>query len=248
MKKLALTIVCAMAMSGAAFAQGWIAYSLSFVDITMQTNTAISPLFGGTGSGGTAGVTGSATGTGLIYDYALLTSIQTVPGVASTNSRVWTPVWTGNVLNGGGGLGGTNGNTAGRISTVQAAADTQVNWANGVTNNIVLVGWSANIGSSWTAVSNILANLALGNNTPLLTALAANGGGNPFFGETAFGYINPNAAQPGAAIVNTTTTPNGLPIFSLGTQLYMLPVPEPATMALAGLGGLSLLLFRRQRK
>jgi hypothetical protein len=30
--------------------------------------------------------------------------------------------------------------------------------------------------------------------------------------------------------------------------LYLVPVPEPTTLALAGLGGLSLLLFRRQRK
>jgi uncharacterized protein (TIGR03382 family) len=29
---------------------------------------------------------------------------------------------------------------------------------------------------------------------------------------------------------------------------FIIPVPDPATMALAGLGGLSLLLFRRQRK
>ena len=40
----------------------------------------------------------------------------------------------------------------------------------------------------------------------------------------------------------------GLPIDSLNTQLYfIIPVPEPGTMALAALGGLSLLAFRRKK-
>jgi hypothetical protein len=32
-----------------------------------------------------------------------------------------------------------------------------------------------------------------------------------------------------------------------GIQLSINPVPEPSTLALAGLGGLSLLLFRRRK-
>jgi hypothetical protein len=34
----------------------------------------------------------------------------------------------------------------------------------------------------------------------------------------------------------------------MNPPLYLTPVPEPATPTLAGLGGLSLMLFRRQRK
>jgi hypothetical protein len=49
-------------------------------------------------------------------------------------------------------------------------------------------------------------------------------------------------------VFGTTATAQGLPIQSLLTPLYLVPVPEPTTLALAGLGGLSLLLFRRQRK
>jgi hypothetical protein len=97
-------------------------------------------------------------------------------------------------------------------------------------------------------VSNILAQLALGNSAPLTDQLA---GAMGFFGETTIGNVNPAAASPGNPIFFTSSTPlaNSDPIFSLNTQMYQLvPVPEPATMALAGLGGLSLLLFRRQRK
>ena len=54
--------------------------------------------------------------------------------------------------------------------------------------------------------------------------------------------------NPGATVFGTAASAQGLPIFSLLTPLYLVPVPEPTTLALAGLGGLSLLLFRRQRK
>jgi len=247
MKKLALTIICALAMNGAAFAQGYINYNLSHVDITAQTNaTVYSSLFffGGEINGiGTGGATGSATGTGLIYDYALLYMPNTAtPGVGATT--VWDGTWSGAVGLGGGSLTATNSNTAGYLNPVQASGDTQVNWANGTTDNIVVVGWSANLGSTWFGVSNILAQLALGNVAPYVAQV---GGGEAFFGESAIGYINPALTTPGASIVGSSPTPNGLPIYSLNMQLYLVPVPEPGTMALAGLGGLSLLLFRRRK-
>jgi hypothetical protein len=59
----------------------------------------------------------------------------------------------------------------------------------------------------------------------------------------------------GWSIIGTGTgQPNTTPeaLFSgtgitQGFTLFAVPVPEPATMALAGLGGLSLLLFRRRK-
>jgi len=251
MKKLALTIVSAMAMTGAAFAQGYVNWIAPNTQVTMETNSAtLSPLFGG-GSvgGGTVGLTSNTAGS---FDYALL--FQSTPnGVLSSDTSVWDGTWSGAAGNTGVNMTGANstGLTHGGVvvATVngQSGTGVQVNWANGVTNSVVLVGWSSDLGSSWVGVSNILAQLALGNTAPLIAQV---GNSQAFFGETPIGNINPAAGAPGNTMFATASTPLaiGTPIFSLNTQLYLLPVPEPATMALAGLGGLSLLLFRRQRK
>jgi hypothetical protein len=259
MKKLTLTIVCAMAMTGAAFAQGYVNWAPNSPDVTFETNSLVySPLFGGgnapayiNGAVAAAGLT-ATTASGFYYE--LLT--QAYSGSPSTDTTVWDGTWTGAAGIGGLNMTGVNGTglpthagwvTAGTVNGASGAS-VQVNWASGITQSVVLVGWSANLGSSWVTVSNILGQLSVGNQAPLLAADPS--GTQAFFGETTIGSINPTAAAPGDTIFYSSSAPlaTGNPIFSLNTQLYLLPVPEPATMALAGLGGLGLLLFRRRRQ
>jgi hypothetical protein len=241
MKKLVLTTVCAFAVSGAAFAQGTVNWSTIVPSaMTAQTNSAVSPLFGGSGSGGIVGST-AVDANGFFYELLYNAAFTGSQAAAPTAAQLFGGTWLD------AGLSAVNAASLGRLSPVGANNGATVPWSPGTTNNIVMVGWSADLGTTWTGVSNILASLALGNNSPLLTKLAGQAG---FFGVSAAGYtttlVPPTA--PGASVFGTGATSSGLPIFSLNTSLYALPVPEPATMALAGLGGLSLLLFRRQRK
>jgi hypothetical protein len=132
-----------------------------------------------------------------------------------------------------------NSGYAGGINPLNPTTQATVPWASGTTDSIVMVGWSANLGTTWGVVSNLLATQ---------TSFAD----GSFFGVSKTGYIAPNAANPGVTVFTTSAQSYGLPINGLNTQLYALPtgviVPEPTTLALAGLGGLSLLLFRRSRK
>jgi hypothetical protein len=257
MKKLTLTIVCAMAMTGAAFAQGYVTWSIPTGDVTVVTNSLVySPLFGGGNAPGAIGTAVAATGPTVTvansFYYALLT--QAYSGSPSTDTTVWDGTWTGAA--GLGGVNMTGANTTGlthggvAVATVngQSGSGVQVNWANSTTQNVVLVGWSASLGSSWVNVSNALAELSVGN-TAGIQALDPSGA-EAFFGETGIGFVNPAAGAPGNNIFSNISTPlpTGNPILSLNTPVYLLPVPEPATMALAGLGGLGLLLFRRRRQ
>jgi hypothetical protein len=242
MKKFTLTIVCAMAMTGAAFAQGFVNWVLPTADVTFETNAAAySPLFGGGSTGNNTAFGLTSTTAGGFY-YALL--FQSTPnGVLSSDTQVWDGTWSGAAGDGGVAMLGTNstsnlsGHGAALPELVNGVSGTgvQVNWANGTTNSVILVGWSANMGTTWLAVSNTLAS----------GVFAA----NEFFGETSIGDINPASGAPGNNIFASSgaATATGTPIFDLNTPLYLLPTPEPASIALAGLGGLSMLLFRRRK-
>jgi len=235
MKKLVLTAVCALATAGAAFAQGTVTWN-TIVPTAMsaQTNSTVySPLFGG-GSTGAGAIGATALGTaGASYYYELLyTSFSGTQATISSLSSLL--AWNDS------GLEATNNasGTAGRVSVINPSTQAVVPWAAGTTDSIVLVGWSADLGSTWGVVSNELATGTFG------TVLAGQEG---FLGVSTTGYTATGSGNPGAAVFGAVTA-QGLPIVSVNTQLFLLPVPEPTTLALAGLGGLSLLLFRRQRK
>jgi len=246
MKKLILTTVCAMAMAGVASAQYLNWNTISFSAMTAQTNaTVYSPLFGGGAANGNAGATATAANGfyyELLYGGVWTTSGSGLGNIAGANSpsNSFANLFGGTWLDTG--LEANNSSaSAGRLVNIGATVGASVPWNAGQTDNIVLVGWSANLGTSWFTVSN---ELATGSYIGVLA------GANGFFGVTSTGYLTSGASSSSGVTVFATggVGSSGLPILSLATPLYLLPVPEPATIALAGLGGLAMLAFRRQRK
>jgi hypothetical protein len=242
MKKLALTVVCGLAATSMAFAQGNVNWSaITFGAVTMQTNsTQYSALFGGgnTGSGAVGNTIGAASlGTGYYYELLYNTAFSGSQ-VATPSTLAGLKTWWDAGL-----TASNNATTSGRLVPINNAAAVAVPWSPGTTDNIVLVGWSANLGSSWSSVSNILQNWS----TDAINYVNQ----SSFFGTTKFtGYTTTVATTvtTGVTIFGNSAVVTGLPIGnSTLSQLYLLPVPEPATCALLGLGGLSMLLFRRRK-
>jgi hypothetical protein len=240
MKRISAIFLFAI-MIGTCLGQGTIQWVIPITSLIAQTNTTqYSPLFGDFPPvGGAVGNTAQAS-SGLVYYYELLyntafTGSQApVPDYATLFGGTWLDT----------GLTATNSSVAGRIQMINYSTAATVPWSRGTTNNIMLVGWSANLGTDWLTVSNILANWYNGGvGTTMEVA---------YFGESATGYINPGTDNPGVSIFGSYPVANvGLPIYNPSTSpmnLYILPVPEPGTLSLACLGGFSLLLLRRRRK
>lgn len=233
MKNQILILLGSLGMSFAGFAQSSVNWSaISFANFTAQTNAA-SVYGGGSLPGGAVGdIQGSASlGTGYYFEL-LIGSVWNGTAEAPPTTFAGLSSWTDS------GLEASNSLTHGRIVPMNPNPAATVNALSAtVSNNIMLVGWSANLGSTWSAA--LVNNMEYGDWT-----------GNAFLGESVVGYIE-GATLPafqGNNLFGTTAQTYGTPIQSLNTPLYMLAIPEPGTMALAALGGASLLLSRRKKK
>lgn len=151
---------------------------------------------------------------------------STVGGVGQTGPLFTAPAFQA--------VGNYNTNTtaAGRLASKTALADLSNTYAAGSTVDFIIRGWSANAGTSWAAA------LAFWNN------------GSPsadmYIGQSVIGndFVLGGGAIPNAGIVGAG--PNQVGGFNMALVTGNV-VPEPTSMALAGLGAASLLIFRRRK-
>jgi hypothetical protein len=214
---LAITLIAAITSS----AQGIVLFANSG-GYRVSTNTVV----GGAASGTTAQ---SGSGTSPSFYYALFASQTTNAVGGSTNGVVGSGTYAFSDGNWTFQDNGTNGST-GRLSSSQlnAQGDTALTFAGGSTAYFTIVGWSANIGTTYQSLQSYLANPTF----------------NGFAGEsTVSGALIPGIEGSTGATPLFGAYPN-IPGFTLG---LVTPVPEPGTMALAALSGASLLLFRRRK-
>ena len=239
MKKLIITAIVAVGFAAGAFAQGYIAWnSTPGANLIAWTNTttysSLSPTLGGGASTG-GGAAGNTVGGGSsTFYFALMVntsgSLQSAPTTLAGLSS-WS--YTGLIM--------TNGSAAnGRLTPANTQGAGAVAYpANSGAENFMLVGWSANFGT--TNATTVISDL---NNWSTFGSTVT---GPAFFGMSSVGLVTPTTSPVSGATAFGST--GGL-IFNPSTApmvLYVLSVPEPGTMALAAIGGASLLLFRRRK-
>jgi hypothetical protein len=239
MKKLIIASIALSVVATSGYSQGVVAFSGGG---NAATRTSTNSVVGGAATGSTAATAG-------LYYYALFASANqtsingsTAPVSGLSANYVFNNLGTG-VPTGGWELVGIGANiaSAGRFSATSqgttSAGQGAVNADGSLTvqlmtasstANLVIVGWSANAGTTLTALE-------------AWYAAGANGG---WIGQSGIGsgVLGDGASLPTPTLLGTGPGQVG------GLLLGLTPsVPEPGTLALAALGGASLLLFRRKK-
>jgi hypothetical protein len=232
MKKLILGLLATALVGNYAFAQGQLQLqnSSSAPSKIYATSTANGQSTSQVGSV----IAGNAT---TLYTFALFVSstVNSVGSVASTLTPSMTPwsasgwYFTGDYAANtifSGRIQGVDNN--GTYAAIAAGTVPGVSLVAGVNANVELIGW----------------NTAIGGTTLSSFETAYNSGAaGLYYGYSMVGNIT--LGDDGATVNNT-------PIFGgsggiTGFTLAPVMIPEPCTMALLGLGGLSLLVIRRRK-
>ena len=226
MKKLIATLTLATIATGV-FAQG----QVTFVNLTghISTNTDLSPFEGGgdfDGFGG-PGVSGPISPAANGFYFTLLFDTAGTPANNNPLTAGWNQMTIGGVPVIGTNFPGFVGDMVGPKAGGTMLPD---NWAAGQAGSFIIVGWSANLGTTWSTVLGEFAD-----------DWGTIGYDNYYwFGVSSIGTATPSALPSGPTqlwpIVGNTFT-----LYEVGA------IPEPATLALAAFGGASLLLFRRRK-
>jgi hypothetical protein len=239
MKKLIVTAVALTLAATSGYSQGFTSITLGALG---STHTSTNSVIGGPSTGQTATTAG-------LYYFALFASANqatvngSTAGVSGISANyVFNNLGTGTPTGGWELVGiGQNSASLGRIvnlsqgttSAGQGALNSDSSMTvqgilGGANANEVVVGWSASIGTTLAAMESWYSAGAIG------------------------GWIGQSAVATGLTLgdggLNAVVNPFGTGTGQVGGILLGLtPVPEPTTLALAGLGGASLLLFRRRK-
>ena len=233
MKKLIVTIALLSSAYCSSYAQGWVFFN-NGTTTKVSTNSVV--------NGAATGTTFANAGTtATTYYYALFYSLTSNSVAGSTSAVVGTNgTYAFNATGWSfastafGSDYATNTTSTGRFNTeVADPANSQgTGIPSGAAQYFTVIGWSANIGNTWGNVQSYLANP----------------GFNGWVGQSIVsGLITPGTgglSSPPSIFGTATGLITG---FTLGEVLGVSAVPEPGTLALAALGGASLLLFRRRK-
>jgi len=231
MKKLVLTTACAL-VAGASFAQGTVNWSsISPNGLTFTTNTTTLSYLSTGAQLPAAQATGVASSTAGSYYYELLyqNSGSTGAATAAPTTLAALDSWVDT------GIEALNGTTGKVLPTVANETSLSVpGTTSGGSYSFIVVGWSANLGTTWSAVSSVL-------NSPSQLAAVV---GVPLFGESTTAFAPLGTGNPGATLIGTAAGE----IKSLNTPLEPIAsAPEPTTIALGVMGAASLMALRRKK-
>jgi len=249
MKKVLTTLAIA-GLTCAAFAQGTVSWTGSSLNLIVDTNGTTYSSFSAVNPGGQTGVgsIGATLGntpannaalgfSGYYYELLVSTTASSAPTtVAGLGSWLDANLQATNSASNNGRINQTSSGGAGGVAgNTQATAS---NWPSGTTESVILVGWNANLGTTWSAALNNLQSQASLNPGPL---------GGYYFGVSSMGSLASASGNPGVTVFGVGGGTIGNPSASPMVLEPLSTVPEPGTLALAALGGASLLMFRRKK-